>query len=297
MRYPRFVRLGSMAVLLCLTLSARAQGILYRAEGSAGLAGSEIYLLGSVHYGRDDMYPLPAQVDAAFDAAQVMLVEIDILNLDSAQVGKLMAERGYYPPGDSLQRRLQPAHWERLTSVLGKVGMNEALIARMRPWMAAITIVDVLAREQGLSAERGIDLHLLQRTRSRPKTIVSLETLDSQLRVFWELDPDQQVQYLTGELERLDESQHVLADMIELWKRGDGPGIDALLHQSMVGRGLDSLYERLIVQRNRDMLAAVLEHARAHERLLVVVGVGHLVGKTGLVEGLRQAGFEVEKQL
>lgn len=40
--------------------------------------GKTVYLLGSIHVGRPDFYPMPKVVESAFDSAEALVVEADI---------------------------------------------------------------------------------------------------------------------------------------------------------------------------------------------------------------------------
>src|SRR5260370_16176173 len=56
------------------------------------------YLLGSIHFGSKDMYPLPKEIEDAFDRSAVLLVGADLNHLDLQKM-KAVAE---YAGGDIL---------------------------------------------------------------------------------------------------------------------------------------------------------------------------------------------------
>jgi uncharacterized protein YbaP (TraB family) len=56
-----------------------------------------------------------------------------------------------------------------------------------------------------------------------------------------------------------------------------------------------ALYRSLVVDRNRAWLPKVEAYLRTHPKELVLVGVAHLVGEDGVVQGLRKRGYSVKK--
>src|SRR5260370_19006566 len=58
---------------------------------------STTYLLGSIHLGTKDMYPLPAEIEDAFAGSAALLVEADVRHLDMSRAQSVVLERGLYP--------------------------------------------------------------------------------------------------------------------------------------------------------------------------------------------------------
>src|SRR5262245_52409608 len=57
---------------------------------------STAYLLGSIHLGSKDMYPLPKEIEDAFAASTALLVEADVRHVDMAQMQAMVLEKGLY---------------------------------------------------------------------------------------------------------------------------------------------------------------------------------------------------------
>src|SRR5271157_2480757 len=52
---------------------ARASGLLWKATS----ATTTVFLAGSLHFGSEDMYPLPQEMEGAFQESSVLVVEDD----------------------------------------------------------------------------------------------------------------------------------------------------------------------------------------------------------------------------
>ncbi len=57
---------------------------------------------------------------------------------------------------------------------------------------------------------------------------------------------------------------------------------------------IPSMMESLIVKRNRNWLPK-LKALLTKEKAFVAVGVGHLIGPTGLIDQLRKQGFKIKR--
>src|ERR1041385_6428288 len=70
------------------------------------VTGGEVYLLGSIHIGKKDWYPLPKEIEDAFEISKFLVVEIDISKVDQAAMMKAVMEKGMYPFGDSVSKHV-----------------------------------------------------------------------------------------------------------------------------------------------------------------------------------------------
>ena len=75
------------------------------------------YLLGTPIAGVKDLYPLPKEIESAFESSKVLVVDSD--PSDAKAVQQSMREHGLYPAGDGLSRHL-PA--ETLKAVIDDLG-------------------------------------------------------------------------------------------------------------------------------------------------------------------------------
>ncbi len=92
-------------------------------------------------------------------------------------------------------------------------------------------------------------------------------------------------------LEDLDKTKTDCEDMMKAWRTGDAEALDKLLNEA--SRETPAIFKRLLSDRTQRWAPQVEEWARGDKSVLVVVGAGHLVGKEGLVNLLRNKGLKV----
>lgn len=264
---------------------ASARGLFWRAD----VGPSTLFLLGSVHVARPDIYPLDPIIEGAFAESDVLVLELALD--ESAQVGaaRRMMELGTLPPGQRLSDVLQPETWKLLERTQRERGQSMFGLRGFRPWFVALTLTTQALERQGFSAANGIDEHFRRAADGR-KRIEALETVDGQLDLFASLTSDAEEQLLRQTLEEIDEYATELDAAFRLWSAGDAPGLDRLMVAPMQGE-YPEMFERLFAARNRAMTDRILEMAKAPGRYFVVVGAGHLVGRVGIVELLGARGI------
>ena len=256
-------------------------------------ADSKVYLLGSIHVLPASSLPLPAAVEAAFDAADVVAFEID---LDVAQSQAMaMAQKGL--GGVSVADALSPVQLKRLDAALERLGVPAPALHAFEPWLAALTITAFDMQKRGAMAEGGVDRHLFDRAKALDREIVPLETVALQTDVFDGLGVKDQVAFLMATLDGLDaedDGADAYQLLLDAWARGDDDGLAAMMNEG-VGAS-PALFDRLLTNRNRAWVPHVEALLARDQDALVVVGAGHLVGETSVVAMLREAGYEVVRQ-
>src|SRR5262249_17985437 len=95
-------------------------GLIWRISSDA----NTVFLVGSVHAGKKECYPLPDEVERSFAESKTLVMELDPNNVDQAAAAKIIATQGTYPPGQSLSRSLSKGTLELLQAYLAKKGMQ-----------------------------------------------------------------------------------------------------------------------------------------------------------------------------
>jgi uncharacterized protein YbaP (TraB family) len=253
-------------------------------------AGAEVVLLGSVHMAYPDIYPLREEIEAAFAAADTLVVEVDISGANTLEIQQLMLEKGVFPEGESLQQALSGQTWEDLQSYLRSRGLPVELFARLRPGLVITTLSSMRIAELGMRPELGIDQHFLDLAVGH-KPVLELESAAQQIDLLLSF-PDQDL-LMTQTLVQLGEIDLYLRPIYDAWRDGDAALLNRLLLTDERQRHpeFELLYEKLFDERNRAMTKKIAGFLRGSGRYFVVVGAGHIVGEEGIISLLEQRGF------
>jgi len=84
-----------------------------------------------------------------------------------------------------------------------------------------------------------------------------------------------------------------MTKLVEAWRSGDAATVEKIVLADLKAEPV--LYQRLLVERNRNWMPKLEALFARPKHALVVVGAAHLVGPDGLLAALRAKGYTVEQ--
>jgi uncharacterized protein YbaP (TraB family) len=252
-----------------------------------------VYLLGSVHFLRPSEQ-LPAAVDAAYKDAEKLVMEIDMDDLDPLAAQETTMELGMLPEDQTLESELGAAAYAKVARQAQDMGIDPQIINHFRPWLAAMTLVQLQLLKQGLDPESGVEKRLTALAVSDGKKITGLETLQEQLGMLANLSREQQREFLLYSVADAQNAGREIDEMIAAWRVGDIKALAQILSREF--NQFPDLYRPLTVDRNRRWAPHIEALLNEHDDYLVVVGALHLVGKNSVIDLLEKDGYTVTQQ-
>lgn len=279
-------------LLWLLLLSAGAWAGASPAAWTLEGRGGVITLLGSVHLGRPDFYPLAPAIEQAFSEARVLAVELDLTAVDDQSLREQLNRTGYFPTGAAgLWSALSETQARQLRDFCGQNACPPAAqLSRMRPWLLSFMLGNQMMQAEGYEPGLGVDRYFLDRRAGR--RLLALESLSQQLGLFAQLPLADQCRLLAQTLADYRRGPAYLEALIDAWYRGDMAALEGLVLAPFLEPDNALLYDRLLVRRNRAMAEQLDAQAAAGDHLFVVVGAGHLPGPDGLLALLKARGYK-----
>ncbi len=272
-------------IIGCLLANGAPAAPLWQLDGGR----STIYLLGSVHFLRPGDYPLPDAVQSAYRAADVLVMELDMDDLNPIQAQATLTRMALDPNGRDLERLIGSRDFATARDRAARIGIDLETLRPFEPWYAALQISQLRLVQLGLDPQQGIEVRLMQRAQADGKKIIGLESFASQLRTLDSLPPDAQARFLLVTLEEAEEIPAHLDDLLRAWRAGDVTILERELLDSL--REQPALYARLLIDRNRNWTAQLQRLAERGGSYLVVVGTLHLVGDDSVLAMLQRRGY------
>jgi len=258
---------------------------------------NRVYLYGTVHAGRKEWFPLPPEVEEAYEESRVLVVEADITDT-STMAGSTRAMT--YAPPDSLRAHVSVDDYERFMKLLPRYGLPEPQVSRMKPFMAASLLVFGEWARVGYLPQYSIDAYLIRKAKAEMKPVVELEGNAVQIALMGSLSEKEGVTMFKGTLEALESglTNEQIAGMVGAWQNGD-PQLVAELARRYNERvpGAMGIEEKFVWSRHEAMAAKIegfLNDSR--QRHFIAVGALHLAGPRGLLEMLRKRGYVVRQR-
>jgi len=294
MTFHRVMRRG-LARGLAATLLLASCGALARADGGAAvwtLKGERntVYLAGSVHALPKNQSQLSPQLELAYDAADAIVMEVDLDDLNPLEAIQFLTTRGTLPEQQSLEEVIGRDKYATVVQLASSIDLPEMAIARLEPWAAAMVLTQFALLKTGFDPQLGIDMQLVERARADGKPIDGLETISDQLSIFDSRSLQEQTKFLVDAANDVPELQEDLDRLVTAWRSGDLRGLEEEFRKERARA--PALYDELLGKRNRKWLPQIEALLDEDRNYLVVVGTLHFVGRDGLLELLKRAGHK-----
>lgn len=292
--------------------NAGSLGLLWKAEGN----GNTLYLLGSIHTDRNNLYPFHKQLRDIITSAELAAFELDFNSQEGIDEFTAMQT---YSDGTTLKDHISAELYQEVVEALAPVGMPEEQVAQFKPWalansFTALSMLDETSSDNAMA----LDLYVNAKATNADVPVEGVETYAFQGRIFDGLSDEYQENYLTmtlamflgmdaaedlSEEEKaeyeaaLKEQDDAIDRWMDQWKTRD---VDAFAKDypkdEISSNPDDELNSKLFEGRDPNMIAwadRYLKQDGAHTGLMTV-GAGHMIGKTGVVQGLKDLGYTVE---
>ena len=266
---------------------------------------SSVYILGSIHFADKTFYPLDSVIVNAFDRSDELAVEMDISDSSVYQKSVLLSSLlGKLDDDKTLDMFLPEEALYSLDSLCLAWSIPVDFFSGYKPWAAAMTLSSIANQRAGLDARLGIDLYFLTMARKMKKKIISLETVELQVKLFTGMDiPDSigvfAMKNMIKDIALLDSS---IAKFKLAWKTGNDSllayaanmGADRFNHEDSLMH--EFMYDKILYSRNDRMADSVSKFLDENRNVFVVVGAAHLTGhKKNVIDILRRKGLSVER--
>jgi len=195
-----------------------------------------------------------------------------------------------YPPGQTLESVIGPGRYEALIDALAVYKVPANFVVRMKPWAAMMTL-STPPPQTGFF----MDLSLSLRASGSGLKVVGLETLEQQLSFLEDMPMPMQLNLLDQAIAEAGRVQQAHDDMVEAYLKNNLELLVSLTDEEFERVGVEAstyFLEAGIVKRNHRMLESLLPYLETGT-VFTAVGAMHLPGEEGLLNLLRQNGFEL----
>ena len=262
---------------------------LWHAQG----VSNSVYLLGSIHLLRAEDHPLPSIIDAAYEDAEILVMELDMDDLDGAATQRLFNEKGVLRDGTTLRDLMGEELYRRAAIAAEASDIPIDLLAKSEPWLAAITVEMMALYRIGFDPKMGVELHMTSLAIQDGKPIEGLEAVEEQLAFLDGLSLQAQRDMLLQTLEDSADMAESIDDMIRAWRHGDIEFLETQLLDSLAEH--EELNDALVTNRNLRWASQIDELLDDRDDYLIIVGALHLVGEDGVPNLLAQRGVKIRQ--
>ncbi len=244
-----------------------------------------VYLYGTMHLLCANDAVLSTNLKTIINSADEIYFEIDMDDLGQILNGFSM---GTMKNDTTLTDLYTPDEYERIKDffISHGMGMQLQVFTKMQPMLISALVYQAVLP---CAATEGIELSIMQVAHDAKKEIKGLETAAFQASVLETIPYNVQAKELLYSIDNIDSTALESVEMAKLYKEQD---VEKLLEFTLKTDGgtTTEVQDVMINQRNTNW-AQQFQKITQDKSLLIAVGAGHLGGKAGLLNLLKQKGY------
>ena len=274
--------------------------------------GGRLVLMGSIHVLKKEAYPLPDSLTGALEAADALAVECDVIksatdySLELKQVQNMK-----YPDGETIDDHISAEVLEGARAYAKELGTDLSVRKSSKPWVYNSLLESLTIQKAGLYSKLGIDRNLLELAKQTGKEIIEIESSEFQVDLIMSFsDRVSEAQLSSYRPENTDALVKDLEDHYTAWCRGDISFFEERYDTDKILASLDeqdeevtpedreAVYEyieKMFISRNRNMADKAEQLLKEGRNVFYVVGEAHFIGSKGILNLLKEAGYEVKQ--
>ncbi len=247
-----------------------------------------IYLFGTVHVLPDGVEWYDARIARAFDAADVLVTEVDVS--DQAAMADYIAGAAALAGGQTMRSLMSDENRTQYDAAMTALGLPPAALDGYEPWFAALNLSVLPLLQAGYNPTSGVEMALAERATGKERT--ELETIEQQIGLFDGMALEYQLTYLDATVESVGDVVPLVNEMVAEWLEGDAVRLAEIMNGEMDD---DYLYSRLLIDRNANWVQWIEQRMAQPGTVFVAVGAGHLAGQGSVQDQLQQRGHTVTR--
>ncbi|MDF7800694.1 TraB/GumN family protein [Pontiellaceae bacterium B1224] len=276
----------SATILIPATL---AKSMLWKVSSQKGT----LYIQGSAHVLKAENYPLAPAIQQAYSDSSALILEADMGEMMSPQTQQLILKKAMLQKPETLKTLLKPQTYENLTAIADETGLPMPMLDPFKPWFATTTITLLKLKKLGMDEQYGLDKYFYGKATADQKKIIGLESIDFQISLFDSLSNENPDDFVNRALADLKFLEADLDSLLKAWETGDVQTLEKLMTKSF--KKFPGMYNKFITARNKAWAKRLSGMVKNDQTYMVVVGAGHLPGKEGVINLLKEKGFTVEQ--
>jgi uncharacterized protein YbaP (TraB family) len=289
-------RISLILAIVLVALSSQAQ-LLWKVSGN-GL-GRPSYILGTFHFAPGSMIDKIPGMEQAIAGCDVVVGELENEAMKSIDLQALVTQAMMAPTDSTLDKLYSREDYRLIETVFNKyfgtmgVKLSQMNILKPMALNTQMQAMQAIKYFPNLDTNSLIDVAVQDRANKAGRPSLGLETAQEQIDLLYNAPLKEQAEGLLDACKKDDLFTIQSSAMVEAYLAQDLSKIWTIMTDPELGGDDEQAMDKLIYSRNRNWIEKLV--AIMPERAcLVCVGAGHLPGSQGLLQLLRDRGYNVE---
>jgi uncharacterized protein YbaP (TraB family) len=282
----------SMAVLFA-TISSSAQ-ILYKVSGNG--CNGDSYVMGTHHLAPISIIESIKGFNSAINSVDAVYGEIEHGEMNSPTTQQKMMMKAMAPADSTLSKVFTKEQYDSIDNVIKKYSGGQASLAMLDPMIPALVSqqLAILINMQvipNFNPMQQLDTHVQSIGVQAGKEVNGFETVDFQINVLFGDPISKQAADLLESIRKEDMMKSFSFDLYNAYMAQDIEKVRQLMIDSDLGLEPED-EAKMLTNRNVNWVTQ-LKTILPQKSVFVCVGAGHLPGKNGVLNLLREAGYTI----
>jgi len=244
------------------------------------------YIFGTMHLVPKDDYFFTDVMKAKFDSCDKLILEIDIDIPLSKQIE--IAKQVILPEGKRLSNYMSTEDFEAFQSyIIDTLQIKKSTfnkINKIKPLLGSSLIINELAGKT-----KAYEKELAKLAKKNKMEVLGLETIEFQMGLINNISVEEQIKMMKEEGGFTGNPMDTYNIMLEAYKKQDLTALKELMDadESMMG-----LEDDFLKNRNKDWIPKI-EALAKQSSVFIAVGAGHLPGKGGILNLLKEKAYVI----
>ncbi len=264
------------------------------------------YVFGTIHMIPSEDYFLPEYVDNALKGSDEVFFEVntDDMNNPAMMMGMMNM---MFMEDKTLKDLLSEEDYKLVKKKLNENPMMALLgeqADRIKPMFLSSMIdqgdmgLDPLSGGMDMGNMKSYEMELTKIAKAEGKPIDGLETLEFQMGLFDKIELEDQAKMLVeairsdGKDKEGEGTEDSISKMVNLYKEQDIHSLYSMINAQSEGSGVSEFEDQFLTERNKNWIP-LMAKTMSENTAFFAVGAGHLGGKQGVLELLRNEGYIV----
>lgn len=251
------------------------------------------YIAGTIHALSKKDYALPIEYNKAYIDSDILVFEANTSKLSQKSFSYLVESKTRYKNNESLDDYLNDSTKEKLIQYLKEKNIVYQKIKNLKPGVLSIYLTSLKLQELKLTA-LGVDEYYSLKAQVDNKKIKYLETIYKQLDFLSSMAKGVENEFINYTLNDLEVLHKDFFIMKKYWREGELLKLKEVALDPWIKK-FPRLYENLLIKRNKDWMKKILKMSKTKEVEFILFGALHLVGEEGILNSLKEEGFEIKQ--
>jgi len=282
----------ALLALLALPVFANDSGhpvTLWQVSG----VNNSVYLLGSIHLLRSADYPLPTAFDAAYEEAEVLIMEVDMDDLDPFATQTMFTAYGVLQDDQTLSDLMGEDLYQKALAAAERIDIPLDMLNKTEPWYAAMTVEIMMLNRIGFNPTLGVEMYMSSKASHDEKRIDGLETAEEQIQFLDGMSLAAQREMLMSTLSESAKLSDMMDELIDDWRHGNIAALESGMLSDLQEH--EELNKALVTDRNSRWVEQIENLLDDDVDYLIIVGAMHLLGQDGVPTQLKRNGYDVRQ--